>query len=70
MAGDEIQVALPAATVEAARAIAEAVGTSVGELAARGLRNEVLRRQLAADPLAEDDEWLDFAEEAEEDLRR
>lgn len=66
MAHDKVTLTLPGQTLTAAREVANETGTPLSAFVARAVRNEVLRRQLAAlsdaGQLDLDADWLDTVE--------
>lgn len=61
----KVTLSLPAHTVGAAQEAARRSGSDFSAFAARALRNETLREQLAEVPLPELSGWLDDAEHDE-----
>ena len=61
----KVTLSLPRQTTEAAQQAARDTHVDFSAFAARALRNETLRQQLAARPLPELTDWLDDAEHDE-----
>lgn len=59
----KVTLSLPRHTAEAAQEAAKNAHVDFSAFAARALRNETLRQQLAAAPLPELGDWLDDAED-------
>lgn len=59
---ERLTVSIDPALLNTLKQQASAAGTSTSAYAARALRNEILRRQLTAEPPAEVAGWFDDAE--------
>lgn len=64
---ERVTVSIDSGLRDSAKRQADADGVSLSAFAARALRNETIRRQLAATPLDEVPGWLDDAEHDEAD---
>jgi hypothetical protein len=62
MAPRKVTLSLPGQTLAAAQAAARKTGAPFSSFAARALRNETLRQQLAGSRMPQDQTWLEIAE--------